>query len=37
MTLRKKWKKKTDNKTCKNCKETYPRTEEYFYAKKHRT
>ena len=35
MTLRKKWKKKTGNKTCKNCKEIYPRTEEYFYAKKH--
>ena len=35
MTLRKKWKKKIDNKTCTRCGKEYPRTEEYFYAKKH--
>ena len=35
MTLRKKWKKKPDNKTCTRCGKTYPRTNEYFYAKKH--
>jgi len=36
MTLRKKWvNKRQANKKCTVCKETYPRTEEYFYAKKH--
>jgi len=36
MTLRKKWtNKRQANKKCTRCKKTYPRTEEYFYAKKH--
>jgi len=36
MTLRKKWKaKRLENKTCTKCGKTYPRTEDYFYAKKH--
>lgn len=35
MTLRKKWKLKEATKTCTRCGKTYPRTQEYFYAKKH--
>ena len=38
MTLRKKYVNSTlINKTCIDCKKSYPRTEEYFYRKKHRT
>jgi len=38
MTLRKKWvNKRQANKKCTKCKKTYPRTVEYFYAKKHHT
>ena len=36
MSLRKKYVNSTlANKTCNNCKKTYPRTEEYFYRKRH--
>ena len=35
MTLRKKWKLKEATKNCTRCGKTYPRTKEYFYAKKH--
>jgi len=35
MTLRKKHKRKEAEKTCNKCGNTYPRTQEYFYAKKH--
>ena len=36
MTLRKKWvNKRQVNKKCTKCNKTYPRTEEYFYARKH--
>jgi hypothetical protein len=38
MSLRKKFVNSTlTNKTCPDCKESYPRTKEYFYAKEHRT
>ena len=38
MSLRKKFVNSTlINKTCTKCKNTYPRTEDYFYRKKHRT
>ena len=38
MTLRKKYVNSTlINKTCTDCKKSYPRTDEYFYRKKHKT
>ena len=38
MTLRKKWtNSRLENKKCTGCKKIFPRTEEYFYAKKHPT
>ena len=38
MSLRKKYVNSTlSNKTCSDCKESYPRTDEYFYRVKHRT
>lgn len=38
MTLRKKYVNSTlINKTCIDCKKSYPRTDEYFYRKKHKT
>ena len=38
MSLRKKYVNSTlSNKTCSDCKKSYPRTDEYFYKVKHRT